>query len=541
MKRGFYSLKKRQFSCGYDFCCTSTAKNIVVRTRILTVQFLYIFKKGDLMNSNIGKLQATLSDTAIDKIDNLLEILNNNIMPSEKLKAEDVHIRCMYIVSEELNSYGGKFPLEELYKIKDKIIDSPVLVGHQKDQLPIGRNFYAEVLFKENTHWVKSYFYWMKTADNADDLQKNIDGGIIKECSIGFTFLTPECSICKADIRTCRHEPFGSYSINGNKQNCFFYYKDVDKVLETSMVYRGAIPNTSISNELVTKRNISDLHKIEEIHSLETLDDKTTYLITPRYDGIDVVLNSSMNSIEIHPLENLNISQQILNKLFKEYPKNLSNRFAQLVGFRGKERCSKEELSKFLRGEQCKVKRAELRLFPNYELMKSNYQNIKNIRYKIASKEEIKTVALSIMTKDGIRIFSADELPENNLGLHYKPADIKNINRTECNPRYAISYKGTDMVLSLYTKTDEKHFLVRRFLKQKFMRGNKFIAEKIESVISSSIKNSQLNSGSILLITEENESMQVSLGGAVIENIIIQPMLIHKKEKFLFYKTSSCN
>ncbi len=490
------------------------------------------------MNSNIGKLQATLSDTSIGKIDNLIEILNNNIMPSEKLTADDVHIRCMYIVSEELNSCGGKFPLEELYKIKDKIIDSPVLVGHKKDQLPIGRNFYAEVLFKENMHWVKSYFYWMKTSDNADDLQKNIDGGIIKECSIGFTFLTPECSICKADIRTCRHEPFGIYTINSKNQSCFFYYKDIDKVLETSMVYRGAIPNTSISNELVIKRNLSTANQIAEIRSLDVLDNKTTYLITPRYEGIDVVLNSTNTSLEIHLLDNLNISQQIVSKLFKEYPKNLSNHFGQLIGYRGKERCSKDELTKFLCGEQCKVKRVELRLFPNYELMKSNYQNIKNIRYKVALKNDIQTVALSIMTKEGIRIFSADELPLNNLGLYYKPTVLKNTNQTENNPRYSISSKGSDLVLSLYTKTGEKHFLVRRFLKQKFLCGNKFIAEKLESVEASSLKSSQLDNGFMRVLREDNDSMQVSLSGANIKNFTLQPMCIHQKEKFLFYNSN---
>ena len=47
------------------------------------------------MNSNIGKLQATLSDTTVDKIESLIEILNNNIMPSYKLISNDVHIRCI--------------------------------------------------------------------------------------------------------------------------------------------------------------------------------------------------------------------------------------------------------------------------------------------------------------------------------------------------------------------------------------------------------------------------------------------------------------
>ena len=38
-------------------------------------------------------------------------------------------------------------------------------------------------------------------------------------------------------------------------------------------------------------------------------------------------------------------------KFFKEFPQNISNHFGQLIGYRGKERCSKDELLKFILGE----------------------------------------------------------------------------------------------------------------------------------------------------------------------------------------------
>jgi hypothetical protein len=82
---------------------------------------------------------------------------------------------------------------------------------------------------------------------------ENIDGGIYKECSIGFTFALPECSICGDDIRTCEHEPMGTY---GDDQTCHFNYRKIERVLETSLVYRGAIPETGVTRELVRPNSV---------------------------------------------------------------------------------------------------------------------------------------------------------------------------------------------------------------------------------------------------------------------------------------------
>jgi hypothetical protein len=177
------------------------------------------------------------------------------------------------------------------------------MIGHTKEKLPIARNFKAEVVQKEGRNWVKVWFYWLKNSKDAISLKENIDHGIYKECSLGFVFEFPECSICGEDMRKCQHVPFKTYPIKqeqGNEagkhgsesskvqefkgsinqgqearvkgqedrvqgteprvqsskegtqteQVAFFYYRNVTRVLETSLVYRGAVPNTSMSDEL---------------------------------------------------------------------------------------------------------------------------------------------------------------------------------------------------------------------------------------------------------------------------------------------------
>ena len=207
--------------------------------------------------------------------DELVAMINDRIKPPKLVTKEEIFVRTMYLVSDEINSYGGCFPLEELHNLTNLVIDSPVMIGHTKEKLPIARNFKAEVVQKDNKNWVKVWFYWLKNSKDAFSLKENIDHGIYKECSLGFVFEFPECSICGEDMRKCQHIPFKTYpekqnqQIEGTKvqefmgsmnqgsetrlqetQVAFFNYRNVTRVLETSLVYRGAVPNTSMSDEL---------------------------------------------------------------------------------------------------------------------------------------------------------------------------------------------------------------------------------------------------------------------------------------------------
>jgi hypothetical protein len=128
------------------------------------------------------------------------------------------------------------------------VIDAPVLVGHDHQKLPIARNFKAEIVEKNGTAWLAAHFYWLASSDGAENLLKNIDGGIYKEVSAAFLFETPECSICGRDVRGCEHIPFRQYALpNGSLRPGFFWYRNVSKILETSLVFRGAVPGTKIT------------------------------------------------------------------------------------------------------------------------------------------------------------------------------------------------------------------------------------------------------------------------------------------------------
>jgi hypothetical protein len=152
----------------------------------------------------------------------------------------------MYVVNDQVNSHGGRFRGGDLLHLCMLIADTPVLIGHNRVGEPMARTFHAEVEKRGDVLWLKSYFYWPKTEN--DDFLAKIDSGVFKECSISFTFTYPECSACGQDIRNCPHE------IELNSQGAdktYFLYRGITQVLETSLVYKGAVRGTHITDRLI--------------------------------------------------------------------------------------------------------------------------------------------------------------------------------------------------------------------------------------------------------------------------------------------------
>ena len=183
----------------------------------------------------------------------LIALVNDRINPPAPLTLDDVHIRAMRLVSDEVNDHGGRFPREEHARLCDLLIDSPVMIGHDHASLPIARNFAARCVDEGERSWVEVWFYWLKgDGSHHDQLAADIDAGVVKEGSIGFEFALPQCSICAEDIRTCEHIPGFDY----NGVTAHYEYRDIQRVLETSLVYRGATPGTHIvKHHIFTKLN----------------------------------------------------------------------------------------------------------------------------------------------------------------------------------------------------------------------------------------------------------------------------------------------
>lgn len=327
------------------------------------------------MSNLIGKITAELVEKESVVPDYLVEKINANILPPEAVNSDNVHIRAMYVVSDQVNSFGGIFPADEHQKLIEYLIDSPVLVGHRKDSLPIARNFHAEQVVRNNANWVKVYFYWLKNSEAGEELKNNIDAGIYKECSISFIFSFPECTICGSDMRDCRHRPFHKYEVSsGEKKEAYFNYRQIDKVLETSLVYRGSINDTSITKELAFQKNDDSslsakqspaIPEVSRVWSFDNFDRQGKYLVMPAYEALPVILEKSGDVIQLLQPDGTPIQRNNINKMLGSLhlPKVDFACDSRLIGFRGKERQKISELAKLIRGEQSSVCRAELKVY----------------------------------------------------------------------------------------------------------------------------------------------------------------------------------
>ena len=492
------------------------------------------------MEVSLGRITAALAEPIENKLDDLVKAINENINPPTNVSTNDVYIRAMYIASNEVNSFGGRFPADELSVLAEMIIDSPVMVGHRKDRLPIGRNFHAEVVDRDGRIWLKSYFYWLKSSQGAESLKENIDGGIYKECSIGFMFNLPECSICGKDIRTCAHQPFEEYTSNGAKEACHFNYRKLERVLETSLVYRGAVPDTTVSKDLkadppgTTDKRPGPIR----ITSLIDLDPDHEYLVTPHYEAVDVLISCREGKHSLTEVDGTPINPAVASSLDLSFLVKTDNIRGQLVGYRGKERCSVKHLRKFLQNRKGSVSRVELKLFPGPWSAETNNEkfratdSVRIIRHKYCRTHDLPEVARKLMTRSGVLVYQVGMLPPEALAYHYLPdrgaAPSDNWILT------AIA-DSNDSRLSIYISDRREDFLLKQFNLSRLLKGGRFVADRIEPDKGKSLMAGERTlRGTVKLCESENDGLRLALEGGLSGTFVVQPIKIQGARRYLF-------
>lgn len=188
------------------------------------------------MRRRDGELVEELSNGQIVDLvqSDFIEKINKMPIVRSPMKAEAVAVRVPKLIGTQVTVTGGRLHEEDLPKFAELCIGAPVMIGHKKDDTPTARVYDAWV--KEG--WVYAPFYMPMNCSDTADLLAKIDSGVISEVSASFAFETPICSECKSDMRSllCGHVP--------GKDGHFFWYDDLKKVLELSLVYRGGHPDT---------------------------------------------------------------------------------------------------------------------------------------------------------------------------------------------------------------------------------------------------------------------------------------------------------
>ena len=168
--------------------------------------------------------------------------------PLVELTLDDVYIRKVRLAGDRIDAYGGRFRTESLPALLKMTRGLPLLIGHRKDTLGVARFFNGTIEEYNGAHYIVPNFYWLKKHSQAEDLRISIDGGLVTQASISFAFKRPTCSVCGEDIRTCIHKVGRTYM--GTTEPCFYYYDEVDRINEGSLVYKSAEPGTGVELNL---------------------------------------------------------------------------------------------------------------------------------------------------------------------------------------------------------------------------------------------------------------------------------------------------
>lgn len=152
------------------------------------------------------------------------------------LERDEFRVFTLDLCHNQVDRHFSRFPESELAKINGMVVGRPLMERHDlRGSLPRGTFFRSEMHQERERISVRPDVYVLRTGEN-EDFILNIEGGVYRETSIGFAFQTPECSVCKKDLRTCDHVPGRTYG----EEACHYVMRDVLEVIEGSVVPSGS-------------------------------------------------------------------------------------------------------------------------------------------------------------------------------------------------------------------------------------------------------------------------------------------------------------
>ena len=152
------------------------------------------------------------------------------------LRGDEYAVFTLDLCNNQVDRHFSRFPDEELRTINAMTPGRPLMERHDlRGTLPRGTFFRSELHQDDEVLSVRPDVYVLRTREN-EDFILNIEGGVYRETSIGFSFRRPECSICGKDLRTCDHVPGRTYC----GALCHYVMREVVEVIEGSVVSSGS-------------------------------------------------------------------------------------------------------------------------------------------------------------------------------------------------------------------------------------------------------------------------------------------------------------
>ncbi|BBM18342.1 hypothetical protein G15_2007 [Enterococcus avium] len=210
----------------------------------------------------MGENNFAMSVHATDIDDEILSKINRHTRRS--FGVDELFVFEGVISDDSLDSF--KTRMDPVTTLKNYAADLTkgvsLLDGHNTEKEPFGRSFDSHIRNKDDLTQVVAQFYILRDSNSngrsTNDIIKNIEGGIIRDMSVGFMAGIDDY-ICSIDGKPMTMSPYFPGDRTEDGQEAFYWVKN-GHLREVSTVYKGSNSNAYIEKA----RQMIDEGKMDE-------------------------------------------------------------------------------------------------------------------------------------------------------------------------------------------------------------------------------------------------------------------------------------
>lgn len=214
----------------------------------------------DKLNEQKFHLKAMVSTKEVEDITTEDMTLINKHTRRE-LTADEVYIYPIVLCDNEVDRDYEYFTKKDLEILADLFVGKTFIQDHSwKSGNQHSRIFKTEVVkvpgktVEGNSKLKGKPYYQLKAwaytvRKGHENLIEDIEAGILKEVSVGFSISDLECDICGNsfyDGANCSHWPGRNYKVNGKDLTCYLHMKEPKEAFEVSFVAVPAQPAAGV-------------------------------------------------------------------------------------------------------------------------------------------------------------------------------------------------------------------------------------------------------------------------------------------------------
>lgn len=181
------------------------------------------------------------------------ELARINRLSRKKLSAEEVYTFAVRLCDNEVDRDGERFESRTLDKLAELFVGKTGIFDHRWSASgQMARIYRTEVVDEPETvtaagdgyRYVKGWAYMLRTPGN-EELIAQLEGGILREVSVGCAVEQAVCSICGKAAGTCEHKKGERYG----KALCYTSLQGAADAYEWSFVAVPAQPKAGVMKQ----------------------------------------------------------------------------------------------------------------------------------------------------------------------------------------------------------------------------------------------------------------------------------------------------